>query len=197
MSEFDTDKFKEYWRRTEIIREYQRMLYTFGNMELPYVLVAEHNRLKDRAIVRKGVVLIEKPHVFVPPYYGGPEFKEGFEHANTVPPEAAYLFRVMGLPYSHITNRCVVEEKLEYGSLQSVLERLESQMENQEDAETGLIKGILDGADVSLMRYSVGLVAKSAPGNVREFFEHMRRQRGEPIRPDEKITDEDIRRLFG
>jgi hypothetical protein len=89
MSEFDTDKFKEYWRRTEVIREYQRMLYTFGNMELPYVLVAEHNRLKDRAVVRKGVVLIEKPHVFVPPYYGGPEFKEGFEHANTVPPEAA------------------------------------------------------------------------------------------------------------
>jgi hypothetical protein len=38
---------------------------------------------------------------------------------------------------------------------------------------------------------------RSAPGNVKEFFEHMRRQRGEPIGPDEKITDEDIRRLLG
>ncbi len=26
---------KEYWRRTEVIREYQRILYTFGDMELP------------------------------------------------------------------------------------------------------------------------------------------------------------------
>jgi len=25
---------------TEVIREYQRMLFTFGDMELPYVLVA-------------------------------------------------------------------------------------------------------------------------------------------------------------
>jgi hypothetical protein len=60
-----------------------------------------------------------------------------------------------------------------------------------------LIKGVLGGADISLMRYSMGLAIKSAPGNVNEFFEHLRRRRGEPIRPDEKITDEDIRRLFG
>lgn len=197
MPEFDTDKFKEYWRSTEVIREYQRMLYTFGDMELPYVLVAEHDRLKDRAVVRKGLVLLRKPHVFVPPYFGGPEFKEGFEHANTIPPEAAYLFRVMGLPYSHITNRHIVEESLEYGSLKSVLEKFDREMEKQEDMETGLIRGIIEGADVSLMRYSVGLVIKSAPGNVAEFFEHMRRQRGEPIRPDERVTDDDIRRLFG
>ena len=47
------------------------------------------------------------------------------------------------------------------------------------------------------MRYSLGLTIKSAPGNVMEFFEHLRRRRKEPIRPDERITDEDIRRLFG
>jgi hypothetical protein len=46
------------------------------------------------------------------------------------------------------------------------------------------------------MRYSLGLVIKSAPDNIKEYFEHLRRQRGEPIRPDERITDEDIRRLF-
>ena len=69
-------------------------------------------------------------------------------------------------------------------------------MENQENTDTGLIKGVLDGADISLMRYSVGLMIKSAAENVKEFFEHLRRQRDEPIRPDEKITDEDIRKLF-
>ena len=196
MSESDRDKFKEYWQSTEVIREYQRMLYTFGDMKLPYVLAAEHSRLRDRTVVRKGVVLLEKPHIVVPPYCAGPEFKEGFEHAEMIPAEAAYLFRVMGLPYSHITNRCVAEEKLEYGSLKSVLERFDREMESQEDMETGLIKGIVDGADISLMRYSMGLVIKSAPGNVKEFFEHLRRQRGEPIRPDERITDDDIKKLF-
>jgi len=196
MPEFDQEKFKEYWKRTEVIREYQRMLYTFGDMDLPYVFVAEHSRFRDRTAIKRGVILFQKPQILLPPYYGGPEFKEGFEHANAIPREAAYLFRAMKLPYSHITNKLVAEEQIEYGSLQDVLDKFSREMDNQEDSETGLIKGVLEGADISLMRYSLGLVIKSAPGNVKEFFEHMRRQRGEPIRPDERITDEDIRRLF-
>jgi hypothetical protein len=197
MPEFDQDKFKEYWKRTEVIREYQRMLYTFGDMNLPYVFVAEHSRFKDRTLVRRGIILFQKPQILLPHYYGGPEFKEGFEHASAIPAEAAYIFRAMKLPFSHITNKLAAEELIEYGGLQDVLYRFDKEMENQEDSETGLIKGILEGADISLMRYSLGLVIKSARGNVKEFFEHLKRQRGEPIRPDERITDEDIRRLFG
>jgi hypothetical protein len=196
MSELDREKFKEYWRKTEVIRKYQQMLYTFGDMELPYVFAAEHSHLRDRTIVRKGIILFQRPQILLPRYYSGPEFKEGFEHANLIPPEAVYLFRSMGLPYSHITNKTIATEQIEYGSLQDVLDRFNTELENEENTETGLIKGILDGADISLMRYSLGLVIKSAPENVREFFEHLRRQRGEPINPDEKITDEDIRRLF-
>lgn len=197
MPEFDREKFNKYWKSTEVIREYQRMLFTFGAMELPYVLVAEHDRFPDRAIVMKGLVFLQRPHILLPPHYGGPKFKEGFKHANAMPPEALYLLRAMQVPYSEISNKLIAEEQIEYGSLQSVLDKFDKEMENQEDIETGLIKGVLDGADISLMRYSLGLAIKSAPGNVKEFFEHLRRRRGEPIRPDERITDEDIRRLFG
>lgn len=196
MPEYDRAEFMAHWSATEVIREYQRMLFTFGDMELPYVLVAEHSRLRDRTIVRKGIVLIQRPHILLPPYYGGPEFKEGFEHANAIPPEAVYLLRAMQMPYSQITNKPVGKEEIEYGNLQSVLDKFDKEMESQEDTETGLIKGVLNGADISLMRYSLGLAIKSAPGNVKEFFEHLRRRRGEPISPDERITDEDIRRLF-
>lgn len=197
MSVFDREEFKKYWIATEVIREYQRILFTFGDMELAYVLAAEHSRFKDRTVVRKGVVRIQRPQILLPPHYGGPEFKQGFEHADAMPPEAVCLLRVMGMPYSQITNKPVGEETVEYGSLQRVLDRFAGEMESQGDTETGLIKGIMDGADISLMRYSLGLAIKSAPGNVKEFFEHMRRRRGEPLRPDERVTDEDIRRLFG
>ena len=173
------------------------MLFTFGAMELPYVLVAEHDRFNDRSVVMRGLVLLNRPQIVLPPYYGGPEFKEGFEHANTIPPEAFYLLRAMQVPYSQISNRPIAKEQIEYDSVQSVLDKIDKKMEEQEDTETGLIKGVLDGADISLMRYTLGLAIKSAPGNVNEFFEHLRRRRGEPIRPDERITDEDIRRLFG
>jgi len=194
MSESDRENFNEFWRSTEVIREYQRMLFTFGAMELPYVLVAEHGQFKDRAVVMKGLVLLHRPQIVLPPRYGGPEFAEGFEHS--IPPEAMYLLRAMQVPYSQISNRPMAREQIEYGSVQSILDKFTREMESQEDTETGLIKGVLEGADVSLMRYSIGLAIKSAPGNVQEFFEHLRRRRGEPIRPDERITDEDIRRLF-
>lgn len=195
MADFDRERFNECWRSTEVIREYQRMLFTFGAMELPYVLVAEHSQFKDRAVVMKGLVLLHRPQIVLPPHYGGPQFAEGFEHA--IPPEAMYLLRAMQVPYSQISNRPVAREEIEYGSVQSILDKFVREMESQEDTETGLIKGVLEGADVSLMRYSIGLAIKSAPGNVQEFFEHLRRRRGEPIRPDERITDDDIRRLFG
>jgi hypothetical protein len=102
----------------------------------------------------------------------------------------------MQVPYSKISNRPIVTEEIEYGSVQNILDKFDQEMENQEDTETGLIKGVRNGVDVSLMRYSLGLAIKSAPGNMSEFFEHLRRRRGEPIRPDERITDEDINRLF-
>ena len=197
MAEFDRKKFKECWSKTEVIREYRPMLFTFGDMDLPYVFAAEHGRFRDRSVVRRGVVQIQKPHIILPGYYEGLEFKDGFEHAKALPPEAVYLFRTMGLPYSRITNRPLADEQIQYGGLQAVLDRLNRQMESQEDSETGLIKGVVDGPDISLMRYSLGLMIRSAPSNVKEFFDHMRRQRGEPIGPEEKITDEDIRRLFG
>lgn len=196
MPDFDSKKFKEYWRKTEVIRKYQRILYTFGDMELPYVFAVEHTRFRDRTIIRRGVVLVQKPHILLPWHHSGPEFKKGFEHAEAIPPEAIYLFRAMGLPHSYITNKPLAEEQIEYGRLQDIIYRLNKEMENQENTETGLIKGVPYGTDVSLMRYSLGLVIKSAPENVAQFFEHFRRQRGESIRPDEKVTDEDIRKLF-
>ncbi|MFA7485440.1 MAG: hypothetical protein WCZ89_05405, partial [Phycisphaerae bacterium] len=147
------------------------------------------------AIVRTGVVFVQKPQIVLPGYHQGLDFSEGFDISN-IPSEAAYLFRLMHLPYSRVTNKPRSEERIEYGNLQKVLDKLAVQMEEHEDTDTGLIKGTLDGVDISLMRYTLGLVIKSAPHNVREFFDHLRRQRGEPIRPDEKITDEDIRKLF-
>ena len=197
MARFNKEAFGKFWKNTEVIREYHRTLYTFGDAKLPYVFAAEHPGFKDRVAVRKGAIVIQKPNIILPGHYRGPEFGEGFELSNALPPEVMYVFRAMGVPYSTITNRPAAEEAIEYGSLQDVLDRFERKLEAREDSETGLIKGELQGVEVSLMRYSFGLVAKSTPENVKEYFEHLRRQREEPIRADEKLTDEDIEKLFG
>ena len=191
------EKYREYWQETEIIREYHQVLFTFGDMRLPYVFVAEHANYNDRTLVYRGIVNIQKPNTILPGYNQSPEFKEGFEHFHDIPRNMALIIRSLRLPYSEISNKQLAKEEIEYGRLQEVIDKYNKKFEQHEDSDTGLIKGIAGGVDISLVRYSIGLMIKSAPENVKEFFEHMRRQRGGPIRADEQITDEDIKRLFG
>lgn len=197
MSDFDDDQFKDCWQQTEVIREYERLLYTFGDMTLPYIFVAEHVQYPDRTLVRRGVVYIQKPNIVLPGRTAGPQFKEGFEHSDALPADAVLVMRSMGLPYSQVTNKQMTRDEIEYGRLQEVIDRLDESLRRQDDSDTGLIKGLMAGADISLMRYAIGLMLKSAPQNVRQFFDHIRRRSGGPIGPDETITDEDIKRLFG
>lgn len=191
------ENFEKYWQKTEIFREYHHVLFTFGDMKLPYVFVAEHASYNDRVLVNRGIVDIQKPNILLPGHNHCLEFKEGFEHFPDIPRNMGMIIRSLGLPYSEVSNKQSVKEEIEYGSLQEVIDKYNRKLEQHEDSDTGLIKGVAGGAEVSLMRYSIGLMVKSAPENVKEFFEHMRRQRGCPIRPDEQITDEDIKRLFG
>jgi hypothetical protein len=189
--------FEKYWKKTEIIREYHQVLFTFGDMRLPYVFLAEHSSYSDRTLVNKGVVNIQKPNIVLPGFHKNIEFKEGFDKFHDLPPDMTLVMRSLGLPNSEISNKEMVREEIEYGGLQEVIDKYSRKLESNEDSDTALIKGVVGGVEISLMRYSIGLMVKSGPANVKEFIEHMRRQTGEPIRSDEKITDEDIRKLFG
>jgi len=196
MKDPNEKQFNQYWRETEIIRQYQQILYTFGDMKLPYVFLAEHNSYNDRTVVRKGIIHIQKPNIVLPGQYGGPKFGEGFDEFASLTPDAAFIIRSMGLPYSEVTNKWLTKDSIEYGKLQQTIDKFTDQLEHQEDTDTGLIKGIAGGVDIALMRYSIGLMIKSAPENVRQFFEHLRKQDAGPIRINETITDDDIQKLF-
>ncbi len=190
----DKARLNKYWKNTKIIREYQSSLFTFGSTNLPYILACKHS-MKDRTIVIKGVVVTEKPRIILPAhmYEDGPHFENCFKD---MPNDVQSFFRFFRIPYCHIHNRPLQDQKIEYGNLDSVLDKYNKELENAKDTEIGLIQGSIEGAEISLGRYLFQLSVKSRPENVQEFMEHLRRQRGEPIRPKEKITDEEIARLF-
>ena len=141
MNEFNEEKFKECWQKTEVIREYEQILYTFGDMKLPYIFVAEHNVYNDRTLVRKGVVYIQKPNIMLPGRGHGPEFKEGFEHSSALPANAVFIMRSMGLPYSEISNKQVTKDEIEYGRLQEVIDKLTNRLKQHDDTDTGSGQG--------------------------------------------------------
>ena len=189
------DRFRKCWDKTEIRREYRRMLFTFGSVVLPYVYVAESNHFNDKVIVKKGNIRCERPNIILPGQYSGPQFGEGF--SDPVPLETSFIFRTMGLPYCIVDNKIISTEGMEYGRLGKVLERLNEDLERNGDDETALIKGLYNGLEVSLRKYFIGISTKSVPGNMKEFADHMRRQQDVgPIDPDEILSDEDFQRLL-
>ena len=141
----------------------------------------------------EGTISVERLKIIIPGQYEGPKFQEGFN--NPVPYNAVHIFRKMGLPHSIITNKLETEQGIVYANLEKALIKLEAKLKSKKDTETGLIKGVLKGVEVSLMRYAIELGIKSAQGNVNQFFEHMRIQRMGPI-TDNQITDEEVRMLF-
>ncbi|MDP2924939.1 MAG: hypothetical protein Q8N99_01060 [Nanoarchaeota archaeon] len=194
MQELSREDFEKYWGGTEVIREYQGNLFTFGDTNLHYVYLSEHP-IGNRIIVKKGIVLFKKPIIILPGQCSRFEFNQGFQ--NRLSPDAAQLFRASEFPFSNLTNKTQEEETIEYGSLNRVLKKIDTEIQNSGDLETGIIKGVLGGLEVSLVRYSFGLAVKSGPSNVEEYIEHLKKQRGKPIRPGESVTDEDLKMLFG
>ena len=182
--------FRRYWQGTEVIRSYQRMLSSFGDTRLPYVFAAEHSNLRDRVVVQEGFIHVHTPTILVPSR--GPEFGQGFEAVHI--PEQIFLFMRSAMPYCRVDQQTRREATVEYGTLQEVLNKHVRKLE--EDEETGLIKGIVGGHNVSLMLYFGMVASRSSDANVREILEHIGHQRRGPIGPDEGITDEEMRRLL-
>jgi hypothetical protein len=193
MTGLTREEFQGYWEATEVIREYETQLFTFGDMTLPYIYAASHD-LGDRTFVRRGTVFLKRP-TFILPFNSGLNLGSGFQ--SELPQDLNQFFRLLKIPYSDVTRKIEGEERLEYGRLREVVSNLDRELAFKGDSETGLIRGLNGGEEASLVRYCFGLVAKSGEGNINEYVEHLKRQRrGSSIMVNEEVTEEDLRRLF-
>lgn len=182
----DQETFDRYWNKTEIIRSYEPMLFTFTDTDLPYIIAGEHH-LKDRVVVIKGVVKVQEPSIIVA--RNGPQFLKGFENAGALSCSAVYIFRNMNLPYCNVTNSVIRRQEIEYGGLQAILHEYDEKLKAKDNKIMGLITGIVEGADVSLMRYVAELAVKSKESNVRQIINHLKIRGGGKAHPDDLLNN--------
>ncbi|MFH1683070.1 MAG: hypothetical protein ABIA37_04705 [Candidatus Woesearchaeota archaeon] len=191
MSHHETDgKFDRYWNGTEIIRGRQEPLSVFEGANLPYIFVAEP-QAREKAILVRGFLYVSQPTIVIPGT--GAQFM-GLDYSDEIPGIHGFLLRT-ATPNCNVTNRRQYEQTLEYGCVSDVLKRCEQELEAEQDAKTALIKGYVNGLDVSLMRYFVELSNKSAPSSIAALLREAERKLG-PIRPDERISAAQIHELF-
>ena len=164
-------KFEEAVRKTRIIRSRYRTLNTFEATTLPYVLIGRSVVSRNTTVIREGTVEVGRAMVHLPD--GLPQF-DGFDFAasTSMRDETVTTFllvrgvRLPSLKYRNSSQRLEVSEQPVEREIARVLETLS----RKEDLDTGVIVGITDVWQFSLLMYVFSQVARSAGGDARAIL---------------------------
>lgn len=165
------DASREFMRalqETHIHRHRRSRLLTVGTTELPYVLLGESVVNLGDTVVRRGIVRVEQPSIFLlnrPVQLEGFEAEEGDEQKQAV----VALGRMAHFPPGKYSN---IETELDVfdGELGNAVQHYLQHLDNAEDLLTGLLTGPVEVWPLSLLVYVAAMVAQSAPGDVFDLM---------------------------
>lgn len=167
-------------RRTEILRLRMQELSSVETTTVPYVFLAESALNQGDTVVRRGHVLVERPSILLPGF--SPQF-EGFAFDKDlhVSEEAIATFLLVrgvhfpSLRYRHQTSSLDLFE----GNLQKAITHFQDQLSRAEDIKTGLVIGLEEAWQFSILLLVGMLVIRSAEGDLRRFLDEWRKRQRE------------------
>jgi len=158
------DKIKYALEHTELIRAPQQQLATFGSSVIDYYVVTE--LVGNVSVVRDGKVIAERPKIVTPTYLVNVEgFSEQARRyiamlARERPYESGIFYRYKNEP----KGMNVVSEPI-----RQVIHKLGSQIDEQHNPLSTVIKGVEELWDVSLLMFIYELTNQSVRTNMAEF----------------------------
>jgi hypothetical protein len=158
------DKIKYALEHTELIRAPRQELDTFGSSVIDYYVVTE--LVGNLSVVRDGKVFAERPKIVTPAYLVNIEgFSEQAKRyismmARERPYESGIFYRYKNEP----GGMNVVSEPIK-----QVIDKLSSQVEEQHNPLSTIIKGVEELWDVSLLMFIYEVTNKSVRTNMAEF----------------------------
>lgn len=168
----DDDRIEYAVRNTEILRTPKRSLATFGTTNVYYYLVTEPayseiTKHGDETVVREGRVIAERPRIVTPYYLSR---LEGFSlEARRY---LGALVKTFGsdAPGLFYTYRNEPKElNIVSGHWQSVVDKLNAEIDKRGDPLTSIIKGEDELWDVSLLKFIYELSRGSLPHNLSQM----------------------------
>jgi len=158
------DRVRYALENTELVRAPQQNLATFGSSVVDYYVVTE--LVGNISVVRDGKVIAERPKIVTPAYLVN---VEGFSEqarkyigmmARERPHDSGIFYRYKNEP----KGMNVVSEPIK-----QVINKLSSQMEEEHNPLSTIIRGVEELWDVSLLMFIYELTTKSVRTNMAEF----------------------------
>jgi hypothetical protein len=165
------EKIKSAVRNTKIVRAPKQTLATFGTTNVYYYLVAEatYSELinSSETVIREGRVIAERPKIVTPSYLSrvqgfGPEARKYFEmllkEYDPDSPGLFYTYRNEPKELNVVSDNVV-----------SVIEKLNTQIDQKGDPLISIIKGEDMLWDVSILKFIYEITSSSLSENVRQL----------------------------
>ena len=165
-------KWEKALAQTEIVRFRVSYLSTFETTTIPYIFLAESTVNLGDTIVRRGRILVHKPAIILPedmPQFEGFEFEKDYK-VNADMVRMFLLVRGISFPslkYEHEISKLDIYE----GALEKAKSYFKQELERTEDIQTGLIIGVEDIWQFSLLIYVGLLIGKSLPSDLKRLWE--------------------------
>ncbi len=169
-----TKKWNEALKKTKIIRLRYTKLNTFNKTFLPYVLISKSSINNNTTVIREGKVEVAPAMVHLPegfPMFDGFNFYDTTQyHDETI--KTFLLVRGVKLPslkYSNDEIKLDLSEK----TVDEVIKEYQEKLSRKEDLDTGIILGIPEVWQFSLLIYIGTIIAKSFDSDIRNIFNEL------------------------
>lgn len=158
------DKIQHAIQNTEVLRQPQHSLATFGSTNVYYYIITE--LMDNTNIVREGRVIAAKPKIVTHAYLAN---LEGFSQqaGRYIEMMAEKYPRELGVLYSYKNEP--KEMNIITESFNQVVDKINQQIDIQGDPLSAIIRGVEELWDVSLLKFTYELTRNSVYSNVAEM----------------------------
>jgi hypothetical protein len=167
---FNQDSFEYAVENTHVLHAPEKRIETFGNTRFRYHLITELMDRVNEVRVRSGYVHAERPQIITPGSFAK-VLLEGFgEHGQEFGQwleQHAENFAV--LKYGFQFRKTETVEDTVQSTVENVAKRIQSTREFAEEPLSAIIQGVDDAWEVCLLKFTMDLISKSAPGNMGDF----------------------------
>ncbi len=169
------DAWMKALKNTEIIRSRVTVLRNDADTAMPYIFLAESTINRGDTVVRKGEVVIQKPSLVLPPNlprFEGFDLEAGHDAGQDEGEEAIvnfFLVRGISIPSYRYNNKTHVLDVFE-GRLTKAIAFYKDELLRQENVRTGLIIGLEECWQMSVLLYNCSQVVKNADYDIRHLI---------------------------
>jgi hypothetical protein len=164
------DNFDYALENTQVILAPERQIATFGSTSFRFYLISELMDRVNQVRVRDGRIHADRPRILTPEHFTRlllEGFGEKAERYVDYLREQARNIAV--LRYGFQFRKTDVTERMFRDSIDTVIARTKSQVEDMQEPLSAIIQGVDDAWEVCLLKFTIDMIERSSDGNIGDF----------------------------